>query len=952
MASTNTDILATIVAQRLLDVKDAKAQVPLEKLKEQVEKGSFQTVDFFRRLRQAGRVALLGEIKRASPSKGNIAPPDFSLPSQVARYTNAGVAVVSVLTEPKWFKGTLEDMQQARNIVSKLRSPELRPAILRKDFIIDEYQLYEALLNGADTVLLIVAAFNDGTHLNSELLKHLLAESRRLGMEPLVEVATETEAETALAIGARVIGINNRNLHNFNVDIGTTESIMRKLRHDKRVKGHKVLVLALSGITKRDDVVRVESVGANGVLVGESLMLAPSPQRKAEELLGNHPISLVKICGIKDPDTALKAADSGADFIGLVFAEKSHRKVTLQEAEEIITSIHALRYTKEAEFEQVEPTQNGVRWFADWASSVRRASHRSRSLIVGVFADQDSSEVNRIATKLGLDFIQLSGMEEPGLYSKPVIKAIHVEAQDTVASVQEKIQKWVGKAACILLDTYAPNARGGTGEVFDWAIASGLSQALPIILAGGLSPNNISSAVTTVVPFAVDVSSGVETDRMKDTLKIKSFIEMAKFPFHPSALTSAKERHRKYKLEVEARVAEQEYGYFADRFGDFGGSYVPETLVEPIQQLEKAYWEASHDPTFWAQVNQLARHYVGRPTELYYAKRLSEAVGGARIWLKREDLAHTGAHKINNAIAQALLAVRLGKKRIVAETGAGQHGVATATACAMLKLECIVYMGGDDTRRQSLNVFRMKTLGTTVVPVEAGSRTLKDAINEALRDWVTNVETTHYLIGSAIGPHPFPTIVRDFQSVIGKESRRQILEQAGKLPDVVVACVGGGSNAIGMFFPFYDDHVRIVGAEAAGEGVNSGKHSATLASGRPGVLHGTRTFLLQDEHGQVQETHSISAGLDYPGVGPEHSWLKESKRVEYLGVTDDQCMEGFVALAKNEGIIPALESSHAVYAAMQIARTLRPDQDVLVGLSGRGDKDMMTVAKVQGVTLN
>jgi len=270
----------------------------------------------------------------------------------------------------------------------------------------------------------------------------------------------------------------------------------------------------------------------------------------------------------------------------------------------------------------------------------------------------------------------------------------------------------------------------------------------------------------------------------------------------------------------------------------------------------------------------------------------------------------------------------------------------------MLKLECIVYMGGDDTRRQSLNVFRMKTLGTTVVPVEAGSRTLKDAINEAMRDWVTNVETTHYLIGSAIGPHPFPTIVRDFQSVIGKESRRQMLEQAGKVPDVIVSCVGGGSNAIGMFYPFYDDNVRIVGAEAAGEGVNSGKHSATLASGRPGVLHGTRTFLLQDEHGQVQETHSISAGLDYPGVGPEHSWLKDSKRVEYIGITDNECMEGFTALAKNEGIIPALESSHAVYAAMKIAATLRPDQDVLVGLSGRGDKDMMTVAKVQGVTLN
>jgi len=319
--------------------------------------------------------------------------------------------------------------------------------------------------------------------------------------------------------------------------------------------------------------------------------------------------------------------------------------------------------------------------------------------------------------------------------------------------------------------------------------------------------------------------------------------------------------------------------------------------------------------------------------------------------LKREDLAHTGAHKINNAIAQALLAQRLGKKRIVAETGAGQHGVATATACAMLKLECIVYMGGDDTRRQSLNVFRMKTLGTKVIPVESGSRTLKDAINEALRDWVTNVETTHYLIGSAIGPHPFPTIVRDFQSVIGKEARHQMLKQAGKLPDCVISCVGGGSNAIGMFHPFLNDPVRIVGAEAAGEGVSTGKHSATLSAGRPGVLHGTRTFLLQDDEGQVMETHSISAGLDYPGVGPEHAHLSDTKRVEYTNVTDTQALEGFEALAKCEGIIPALESSHAIYQAMKIAATMRPDQDILVGLSGRGDKDMLTVAKVQGVTL-
>ena len=390
----------------------------------------------------------------------------------------------------------------------------------------------------------------------------------------------------------------------------------------------------------------------------------------------------------------------------------------------------------------------------------------------------------------------------------------------------------------------------------------------------------------------------------------------------------------------------------APRFGDFGGRYVPETLIGAHEELERAYDEARKDPAFHEELAELQEHYVGRPTPLYLAERLSEETGGARIWLKREDLAHTGAHKINNALGQALLAKRLGKPRIIAETGAGQHGVATATVCAMMGLECVVYMGSEDIRRQSLNVFRMKMLGAEVVPVDSGSRTLKDAINEAMRDWVTNVRTTHYLIGSAIGPHPFPTIVRDFQSVIGIEAREQMLERAGRLPDVAIACVGGGSNAIGLFHPFVEDtEVRLIGVEAAGEGVGSGKHSATLVAGRPGVLHGTRTYLLQDGYGQILPTHSISAGLDYPGVGPEHSWLKTSERAEYVAVDDEQALEGFKALTGAEGIIPALEPSHAVYYALEVARGMRPDQDILIGLSGRGDKDMHTVAEALGVTL-
>jgi tryptophan synthase beta subunit len=387
------------------------------------------------------------------------------------------------------------------------------------------------------------------------------------------------------------------------------------------------------------------------------------------------------------------------------------------------------------------------------------------------------------------------------------------------------------------------------------------------------------------------------------------------------------------------------------RFGEFGGRYIPEVLVAAHEELEREYERALDDPAFHAELAALQKDYVGRPTPLYFAERLTAEAGGARIWLKREDLAHTGAHKINNALGQALLAKRLGKPRIIAETGAGQHGVATATVCAKLDLECAVYMGTEDIRRQSLNVFRMKMLGATVVPVDSGSRTLKDAINEAMRDWVTNVETTHYLIGSAIGPHPFPTIVRDFQSVIGREARQQMLEQAGKLPDVAIACVGGGSNAIGLFHPFVDDPVRLIGVEAAGEGVGTGKHSATLVAGRPGVLHGTRTYLLQDQAGQILETHSISAGLDYPGVGPEHAFLKTTERAEYVAVDDEQALEGFQALTMAEGIIPALEPSHAVYHAMRVAKETGPDTDILIGLSGRGDKDMHTVAAALGVSL-
>ena len=377
-------------------------------------------------------------------------------------------------------------------------------------------------------------------------------------------------------------------------------------------------------------------------------------------------------------------------------------------------------------------------------------------------------------------------------------------------------------------------------------------------------------------------------------------------------------------------------------FGPFGGQFVPETLMPALAELEEAWNAAQADDAFRAELAQMLRDYVGRETPVTHAERLSERLGGAQIYLKREDLAHTGAHKINNALGQALLALRMGKRRIIAETGAGQHGVATATACAKFGLECVVYMGTEDVRRQALNVFRMRLLGAEVIPVDSGSRTLKDAINEAIRDWVTNVRSTHYLIGSAIGPHPYPLIVRELQAVIGRESREQLRAASGRLPDAAIACVGGGSNAIGLFHPLLNDPVRLIGVEAAGEGLNR-RHAATLSGGSPGVLHGTRSYVLQDEHGQITEAHSISAGLDYPGVGPEHAWLMLSERAEYVSVTDDEALDALRLLSETEGIIPALETAHAIAWAAKLAPEMRPDQSILIGLSGRGDKDVEIV---------
>ncbi|HEY0179505.1 MAG TPA: tryptophan synthase subunit beta [Dokdonella sp.] len=388
------------------------------------------------------------------------------------------------------------------------------------------------------------------------------------------------------------------------------------------------------------------------------------------------------------------------------------------------------------------------------------------------------------------------------------------------------------------------------------------------------------------------------------------------------------------------------------RFGDYGGSYVAETLIAPLAELARAYDALRADPAFVAELERDLAHYVGRPSPIYHAERLSKKIGGAQILLKREDLNHTGAHKINNTIGQALVARHMGKRRVIAETGAGQHGVATATVCARFGLDCVVYMGATDIERQKINVYRMQLLGAEVVPVTSGSKTLKDALNEAMRDWVTNVADTFYIIGTVAGPHPYPRMVRDFNAVVGREARAQMLERYGRLPDALVACVGGGSNAIGLFHAFLNDRaVALWGAEAAGEGIASGRHAASLAAGRPGVLHGNRTYVLCDDDGQITETHSVSAGLDYPGVGPEHAFLKDSGRATYVGVTDDEALAAFHELARSEGILAALESSHAVAQAIKLARELPSDRLILCNLSGRGDKDVHTIAAREGLAL-
>jgi tryptophan synthase beta subunit len=602
----------------------------------------------------------------------------------------------------------------------------------------------------------------------------------------------------------------------------------------------------------------------------------------------------VKICGITRLEDALLAAELGASAVGFVFSPASPRRIAPEEARAIV--------------EQLPVTVAAI----------------------GVFVDEAPDLVRDTARLVGLSAVQLHGRETPeaaAVVGSRVVKALPASAEGIAA-----IDAWP-RPVTILVDAAGGGRPGGTGMLADWPVAAEMARRRPIFLAGGLTPGNVAEAIRRVRPVGLDVSSGVESaPGVKDAAKMRRFFDAVR-------------RETADGLPAFGRRDPDARGYF----GGYGGRFVPETLVAPVEELERAYLEARADPAFAVALSTLLTTYAGRPTPLTEARRLSSVTGGARIFLKREDLTHTGAHKINNALGQALLARRMGKTRVIAETGAGQHGVAAATACALLGLACEVYMGAEDMRRQAPNVARMKWLGASVLRVDGGSRTLKDAINEAMRDWVANVGDTYYLLGSALGPHPYPLMVREFQSVIGAEARRQILAQAGRLPDAVVACVGGGSNAIGIFDGFLDDAgVRLVGVEAGGESLKPGRHAARFAGGSPGVLQGTRTYILQDPDGNIEPTHSISAGMDYAAVGPEHAWLRDIGRTDYTLATDDDARQAFADLARLEGILPALESAHAVAGGRRVAAQFGPEDVVVVNLSGRGDKDMGTMTEGDG----
>ena len=940
-ARSRAGVVAEIAARRRADILAELAGIDRAELRRRV--GAAPPPRPIAERLAAPGLHVIAEIKRSSPSAGEIALAHEDIVTRAQSYQRGGAVAISVLCEPHWFGGSVADLSAVHQTVSV--------PVLAKEFVVVARQLDLVRAAGADLVLLLAVLHRGPT------LARLVGQALDLGLEPLVEAHDERELETALATDARLIGINNRDLRTLAVDPERAVRLRELVPEDR-------LVVAESGVRDLATVRGWRALGFDAALIGEALVRAPDPEAgtRAYVSAGRSPtdpanldrIPFVKICGITNVAGIEAAVRSGADAIGLNLVPGTPRALELGEAIALAARLRAV------------------------------ASPDARPAIVPITVDLSAAELNRIGEALDADAIQLSGVESIGVTAgldRPAWKVLHLPAQASgnAAGIADgaigTARAHLGAgAARIMLDTAGGPHPGGTGVRVDASLVAAIAREVPIILAGGLSPANVGSVLRSAPIVGVDVTSGVEAPRttgvrpVKDPLKVALFVKRARAaridrpnlairptPVHPGL------------LETDDR----------GRWGmerDFGGRYVPETLMGALEGLEAAYDAIRHDPRFWAELNELLARFAGRPTALYRADRLAEAariealrlLGDAarrqpipsfRLYLKREDLAHTGAHKINNALGQALLTRRLGKSRVIAETGAGQHGVATATACALLGLPCVVFMGEEDIQRQAPNVLRMRALGAEVRSVTSGTATLKDAVNEAMRDWVTNVETTHYVLGSAMGPHPYPTIVRDLQRRIGDEAARQLHDVEGRLPDLALACVGGGSNAIGLLARFIGEtSVRLAVAEAAGDGVATGRHAAAIAGGTPGILHGSRSLMLQDRDGQVVEAHSASAGLDYPGVGPQLAALAEAGRLEVTTATDREAIAAMRAVTRTEGILPALETAHAVAALPKLlagvegsGRPIPEGALVLLGFSGRGDKDMAALERFADV---
>ena len=923
------DVVAEIAARRRLDVRAQLSELSAAD-RRRLARSAPPPRPIAERFAAPG-LHLIAEVKRRSPSAGTIAVDGLDPVALARAYEAGGASAISVLCEPHWFGGSVDDLRAVRASVGV--------PVLAKDFVVEPGQLELLRASGADIVLLLAVLHP------ARRLARLVRQALDFGLEPLVEVHEERELERALATPARLIGVNNRDLRTLLVD-PERAARLRELVPDDR------LAVAESGVREPETVATWRTLGFDAALVGEALVRSSDPRAQAARFVaaGRPPTdpanvasrAEVKICGVTDREGIFAAVRAEADAIGLNLVPGTPRALSIDEAAALATL----------------------------ARSAAPPDRRPR--IVAITVDRSAAELDDIAAALDADALQLSGHEPPELLRelhRPAWKVLHLPADGEGAAAAdagrfvERARSYLDAgAARVLLDTAGGVYPGGTGRRAAIELAAAIAREVPVTLGGGLGPASVAKALRAVSAIGVDVASGVEAPREpgvrphKDPLAVALFIKRAR------AARDDRPHHAARPTPVHRGLLEADERGRWGTDGEFGGRYVPETLMAALAQLETAYAALRHDPRFWAELRELLARYAGRPTALYRAEGLAvdvldraRAEAGAarlpqrlRLYLKREDLAHTGAHKINNALGQALLTRRLGKTRVIAETGAGQHGVATATACALLDLPCVVYMGAEDIERQQPNVLRMHALGTEVRPVTSGSATLKDAINDAMRDWVTNVESTHYVLGSAMGPHPYPTIVRDLQRTIGDEAAAQVAALEGRLPDLVLACVGGGSNAIGLLDRFIGEPgVRLAVAEAAGDGVATGRHAAALAGGTAGILHGARSLMLQDRDGQVLEAHSASAGLDYPGVGPQLSALFAGGRLEIAAATDAEAFRAMQVVASAEGILPALETAHAfavlprLLAGTEGAGGEWPDETVvLLGLSGRGDKDL------------